>query len=145
VSDYNTPIRTLQQGSVLQIASGGTISVSAGGSIQNAGGMSAANVTATGTVSAGMLVIGGTVGKWAYGTATMTAGGSVFVNTGLTTVVSAAANTLAARAAVNAAGGTYVVQVDPARFANGSITLLSVAGGTVTPGGGNVTWMALGE
>jgi hypothetical protein len=145
MTDYNTPIRTLQGGSVLQIASGGTLQIDSGGSVQSSGGASYANVTAIGTLTAGMLVLGGTVGKWAYGTATMTAGGSVFVNTGLTTVVSAAANALAARAAVNAAGGTYTVQIDPARFANGSITLLSVAGGTVTPGGGNIAWIALGE
>lgn len=144
MSDYNTPVRLLQGGAVLQVASGGTISISAGGSVQNAGGASFADVTATGTVTAGVLSLGGTVGRWAFGTATMTAGGSVFVNTGLTTVVSAVSNALAARAAVNAAGGTYDVQVDPARFANGSITLLSVAGGTVTPGGGNVSWAAFG-
>lgn len=142
---YNTPVSHLQGGSVLEVASGGTILVQSGGSIQSSGGLAAANFSASGTVTAGQLLLGGTAGRWAFGTATMTAGGSVFINTGLTTVVSGAANALAARAAVNAAGGTYDVQVDPARFANGTLTLISVANGTVTPGGGNVSWTAFGN
>ena len=117
---YNVPVRTLQDGTTQQIASGGTLQVD------------------------GVFLLGGTALKAAYGTATITAGGSVFVNTGLTTVLSATANPIAARAAVNGAVGTYQVQVDNARWANGSITLISAASGTVTPGGGNVTWMAFG-
>jgi hypothetical protein len=141
---YDTKVRILQGGEVLEVASGGTINVLAGGSIQNAGGASYGDLTATGTLTGAFLALGGTTGRWAFGTATMTAGGSVFINAGLTTVVAATANALAARAAVNGAGGTYFVQVDPARFANGTVTLLSVANGTVTPGGGNVAWSAFG-
>ena len=117
---YNVPVRTLQGGSTLEVATGGTVQID------------------------GVLLLGGTAIKAAYGTATITAGGSVFVNTGLTTVVSAVGNPIRAAAAVNGAAGTYQVQIDNARFANGSITLLSVSGGTVTPGGGNVTWIAFG-
>lgn len=117
---YNVPVRTLQGGTTQQIASGGTLQVD------------------------GVFLLGGTALKAAYGTATITAGGSVFVNTGLTTVLSATSNPIVGAAAVNGAAGTYEVKIDSARWANGSITLLSVANGTITPGGGNVTWMAFG-
>lgn len=141
---YDTKVRTLQGGEVLEVASGGTINVLAGGSIQSAGGASYADVTAAGTLTGAFLALGGTTGRWAFGTATMTAGGSVIINTGLTTVVSAVGNAIVARGAVNAAAGTYFVQVDATRFGNGSIMLLSVANGTVTPGGGTVAWNAFG-
>jgi hypothetical protein len=95
--------------------------------------------TAAGTVS-----IGGVSGAWAFGTATMTAGGSVVVNTGLTTVIGATSNPLRAGTVLNGGMGTYAVQIDASRFANGSILLHSVAGGTITPGGGTVAWTAFG-
>lgn len=117
---YNVPVHIKQGGTTLEIDTGGTIQID------------------------GVLLLGGTAIKAAYGTTTITAGGSQFVNTGLTTVVAATANPIRALAAVNAAVGTYQVQVDSARFANGSITLISAAGGTVTPGGGTVGWIAFG-
>jgi hypothetical protein len=140
---YNTPIRTLQDGSVAETASKGTTLISSGGSLQVASGgavyLASGAHTAAGTVS-----IGGVSGAWAFGTATMTAGGSVVVNTGLTTVIGATSNPLRAGTVLNGGMGTYAVQIDASRFANGSILLHSVAGGTITPGGGTVAWTAFG-
>lgn len=136
---YNTPVYHLQQGSVLVVGASGTILVESGGSIQSSGG-----IALGGTLTVGVLALGGTAGRWAFGTTTMTAGGSAIVNTGLTTILSAVATPITAGTVINGGAGTYAIQQDAARYANGSAIFMSVAGGTVTPGGGTIAWAALG-
>lgn len=138
----NTAVRFLQQGSVLEVASGGTISVLAGGSIQNAGGQSVASLSATNASFAGTISIGGTAGRWAFGSATLT-NGSALVFTGLSQVVSAHVHPLGA-APGTAAGTASSFQIEASRFANGTIYALGLAGTFNFAGAGTVVWTAFG-
>lgn len=128
----NVPIQLLQGGTVLQVASGGTISVLAGGSIQNAGGQSFG-----GTIS-----IGGTAGRWAFGSATLDTG-TALVYTGLSQIVSVAVTPLKTSPGT-ATTSPSSFQVDPARFANGTFYALGLAGTFNYAGAGTFTWQAFG-
>lgn len=134
----NVPVRFLQGGSVLEVASGGSISILAGGSIQNAGGLSlGANAAFSGTVS-----IGGTAGRWAFGSATLD-NGTALVYTGLSQIVSVAATPLKTSPGT-ATTSPSSFQIDPARFANGTFYTLGLAGTFNYAGAGTFTWQALG-
>src|SRR5689334_13129552 len=132
----NTAVRFLQGGSVLEVASGGTVSVLAGGSIQNAGGQSIASLSATngtfGSMRAtdgtfpGTVSIGGTAGRWAFGSAALT-NGSALVFTGLSQIVAAHASPLGA-APGTGAGTPTSFQVEASRFANGTAFFLGLLG-----------------
>lgn len=135
----NVPVRILQGGSVLEVASGGSISILAGGSIQNAGGVAfgSAGVSFSGTVS-----IGGTAGRWAFGSATLDTG-TALVYTGLSQIVAVAATPLKTSPGT-ATTSPSSFQIDPARFANGTFYALGLAGTFNYAGAGTFTWQAFG-
>ena len=124
----------------MEVASGGTISILAGGSVQNAGGASfGAGATFAGTVS-----IGGTAGRWAFGSAVLTSG-TVMIYTGLSQVVSAAVSPLTAGINAGTGAGTATsFQYDFSRAANGSIFALGLTGTSAFTGAGTVTFHAFG-
>lgn len=138
----NVPVRHLQGGSVLEVASGGTISVLAGGSIQNAGGQSVASLSATNATFAGTVSIGGTSGRWAFGSAALD-GGTALVYTGLTTIVAAQASPIKASPGT-ATTSPSSFQIDASRFANGTFYALGLAGTFNYGGAGTFTWNAFG-
>ena len=158
----NVPVSLLQGGSVLNVASSGTLLVAAGGSIQNSGGMSAANLSATtfgataltatnGTFGsiratdgtfAGTISIGGTAGRWAFGSATLTSGTSQ-IYTGLAQIVSAHVHPIGASPGTGAGTATSF-SIEPSRFANGSIIALGLIGTFNFGGAGTVLWTAFG-
>ena len=153
----NVPIQILQGGSVLQVASGGTLNVLAGGSIQNAGGQSSSSssvtaftatngtfgsIRATDGTFAGTISIGGTIGRWAFGSATLDTG-TALVYTGLAQIVAVQA------IPIKASPGTATTapssfQIDASRFANGTFYALGLAGTFNYAGAGTFTWQALG-
>jgi hypothetical protein len=116
MSQYQTPNYMSQGGTTLTI--GGTV-----------------NVT-------GVLLLGGTAGRWAYGTLGLASGvGSV--QTGLTTVVAAWANVLSG--VQGGAGSMSSAVIDPANFANGSVIFRGLAGTLAFTGNnGTVAWAAFG-
>lgn len=133
----NVPIQILQGGSVLQVASGGTINILAGGSIQNAGG-----VSLSGNVSASSLTLGGTLGKWSFGTVGLTSGIGT-VATGLTRVLSANANTILGENQSN--GSAAFVLIDLSLSGAGSVIYrLGSVGGALWASGGTISWQAFG-
>jgi len=146
---YNTPVRILQGGSVLEVASGGTISILSGGSIQNAGGQSFAgsvivsgSLSVTGVAGAPALTLGGTYGKWSFGTVGIAAGVGTFA-TGLSRVLSANANPLLGEA--QGAGSAVFVLVDLSLSGAGSVIVrLGSVGGALWNAGGTVTYSAFG-
>ena len=138
----NTAVRFLQGGTVLEVASGGTISVLAGGSIQNAGGQSIASLTATNASFAGTVSIGGTAGRWAFGSTTLD-NGTQLIFTGLSQVVAAFASPLKTSPGT-ATTSPSSFQIDPARFGNGTIYALGLAGTFNYAGAGTITWSAFG-
>jgi hypothetical protein len=130
---YNVPVRILQGGSVLEVASGGTLSIASGGSIQNAGGQSfAGSVTVSGSLSvtgvagAPVITLGGTVGKWAFGTATLTSGVGTLGFPGFTRVMSANANIILGEA--SGLGSATSVHTDYTLAGAGSVIFRAVAG-----------------
>jgi len=149
MSDYNTPIKILQGGSVLQVASGGTISISAGGSIQNAGGQSSAgsqvfsgSVSVTGVIAAPVITLGGTIGKWAFGTTTLTSGVGTLGFPGFTRVMSANANIILGEA--SGLGSATSVHTDYTLAGAGSVIFRAVAG-TIGYGANiNIGYSAMG-
>jgi hypothetical protein len=116
MSQYQTPNYTTQNGTTTVI--GGTI-----------------NVT-------GVMLLGGTAARWAFGTLGLAAGvGSV--QTGLTTVVAAWANSLSG--VQGGAGSMSSAVIDPVNFANGSVIFRGLAGTLAFTGNnGTVAWAAFG-
>jgi hypothetical protein len=134
---YNTPVRILQGGSVLEVGPSGTINILSGGSIVNAGGQ--AN---SGNVSAATLTLGGTLGKWSFGTVGVASGVGTFA-TGLTRVISATANPLLGEA--QGAGSAVFVVLDLSLAGAGSvIARLGSVGGALWAAGGTLTYSAFG-
>src|SRR5687768_13744714 len=93
---YNTPIYHQQGGSVLTVGAGGTLQILAGGSLQNAGGQSnsgsqvfSGSVSVTGVIGAPAITLGGTIGKWSFGTAGLSSGLGTIGFPGFTRVLSA--------------------------------------------------------
>jgi hypothetical protein len=118
---YNTPVRTLQGGSVLEVVAGGTISV-----------------------NGGVLLLGGTAGRWAFGTAALTSG-TALVYTGLTTVVSANAAAITVGNNGTGAGTATSFQMDYSRAANGTVYFFGVTGTAAFTGAGTFAWQAFGN
>lgn len=111
---FNTPVRILQGGSVLEVVAGGTI-----------------------FLNGGQLNRDGTAARSAGGTVTIS-GGVGTIATGLTTVYGAAANPALAGV------GTYSgVNINYSLAAQGSIILYAL-GGTIAVAGGVTSWMAYG-
>lgn len=130
----NAGLKTLLSGGSFVIASGGSMQVAAGGAINVAG-------TSGFSAPAG-ITLGGTAGRWAFGTLGLASGvGSV--STGLTTVVSAWANSLSA--VQGGAGSMSSAVIDPVNFANGSVIFRGLAGTLAFTGSnGTVSWAAFG-
>lgn len=183
----NTPVRLLQGGSVLEVATAGSVSIASGGSIQvasggvlnvasggsyvNAGEQAVTgrttiadggsiqvasggliNVAAGGSVrvpsggfnAAGTVSIGGTVGRWAFGSATLTSG-TAHVFTGLTQVVAAQATPVTGGINAGTGAGTATgFQLDLSRAANGTAIFLGVTGTSAFTGAGTITFQAFG-
>lgn len=110
----NVPVRLLQGGSTqevaasgsivvksagsVQVESGGVINVAAGGSFINAGGqafsgsvVASGSLSVTGVVAAPAITLGGTFGRWAFGTVGLTSGVGT-ITTGLNRTIAAGAN-----------------------------------------------------
>lgn len=147
---YNTPVRLLQGGSVVEVASSGTINVLAGGSMVNAGASTSSgsvtvsgSLSVTGVIGAPAITLGGTAGRWAFGTLGLASGvGSV--QTGLTTVVAATATSLSG--VQGGLGSMSSVVIDPVNFANGSVIFRGLSGSLAFTGSnGTVAWMAFGN
>lgn len=138
---FNTPVRHLQGGSVLEVASSGTVKFAAGGSIQ--GPVALESVNAADGTFAGTISLGGTVGRWAFGSATL-ASGTALVYTGLSQIVDAGASYLAPLSAGTGAGSATSFQVNPSRFANGTAYFLGLTGTSAFTGAGTITWRAFG-
>ncbi len=146
---YNTPVRHLQGGSVLEVGPGGTISVLAGGSIQNAGGNSnsgsvtfSGSVSITGVIGAPAITLGGTAGRWAFGTAGLASGVGT-VATGLPNIVSAGGWSVSG--VQGGLGSMSSVVVDNSLFSVGSIIFRGLAGTLAFTGSnGTINWFAIG-
>ena len=146
---YNTPVRHLQGGSVLEVGPGGTISVLAGGSIQNAGGNSnsgsvtfSGSVSVTGVIGAPAITLGGTAGRWAFGTVGLASGVGT-VATGITTVVSAGGWSVSG--VQGGLGSMSSVVIDNSLFGSGSIIFRGLAGTLAFTGSnGKINWVAFG-
>ena len=162
---YNVPVRHLQGGSVveatsggtvlissggsLQVASGGVINVAAGGSIVNAGGQAFAgsttfsgSVSITGVVGAPAITLGGTAGRWSFGTVGLASGVGT-IATGMTTVVSAGGWSVSG--VQGGAGSMSSVVIDNSLFSTGSVIFRGLAGTLAFTGSnGTVNWFAIG-
>jgi hypothetical protein len=130
---YNTPVRLLQGGSVLEVGPGGTVNVLAGGSVQNAGGQAfSGSVTFTGSaaftgvIAAPSIILGGTVGKWAFGTTTLTSGVGTLGFPGFTRVMGVTANVILGEA--SGLGSPTSVHTDYTLAGAGSVIFRAVAG-----------------
>lgn len=143
MANENVPVRFLQGGSVLEVASGGTVSILSGGSIQNAGGQSVANLTATTLTVTNPITLGGTAGRWAFGTVGLASGVGT-IATGLTTVVSAGGWSVSG--VQGGAGSMSSVVVDNSLFASGSVIFRGLAGTLAFTGNnGTINWFAMGQ
>lgn len=162
---YNVPVRHLQGGSVLevassgtalissggslQVASGGVFQVAAGGSVQNAGAQVlsgsvtvSGSLSVTGVLAAPAFTLGGTLGRWSYGTSALTSGVGT-VATGLTRVFAANANTILGEA--QSAGSASHVMLDLSLSGAGSVIYrLGSVGGGVWAANGTISWQAMG-
>lgn len=146
---YNTPVQILQGGSVLQIAAGGTFLILPGGSAQNTGATSnsgsvtySGSVSITGVIAAPAITLGGTLGRWAFGTTGLTAGVGT-VATGMTRLTAANANVVLNE--VQGIGSAAFVYVDLSLAGAGSaIFRLGSLGGALWAANGTVSWQAHG-
>ena len=144
----NVPVRFLQGGSVLEVASGGSISILAGGSIQNAGGQAfsgsvtiSGSLSVTGPLGAPNITIGGTLGRWAFGTVGLTSGLGT-IATGLTRVISANAAGLLGEAPNG--GSVHWVLADLSLSGAGSVILRAGSANGQFGANCTVAWQAFG-
>ncbi len=166
---YNTPVRHLQMGSVLEVGPSGTISILAGGSLVNAGASSLAgnttiasggsltvasggsiqvasgggvSVAAVGGFSAPAgITLGGTPGRWAYGTVGLASGVGT-VATGLTAVISVQSNVISG---VQGGLGSMSSAVADLSLA-GSVIFRGLSGSLAFTGSnGTIAWLAFGN
>jgi hypothetical protein len=145
---YNTPVSILQGGSVINVGPSGTLNILAGGSIQNAGGQSfsgsvsfSGSAAFTGPVGAPNLALGGTLGRWAFGTAGLTSALGT-IATGLTRVIAATGNVISGQP--SGAGSTTSVQVDLSLAGAGSVIFRTSIGTLPAVVDGTISWMAFG-
>jgi len=124
------------------VLTGGTLLVNSGGSVQVASGGAVSVAAATGFSAPAGITLGGTAGKWAFGTLGLASGvGSVQTN--LTTVISAGGWSLSG--VQGGAGSMSSVVIDPINFANGSVIFRGLAGTLAFTGNnGTVAWFAMG-
>ena len=148
---YNVPVRHLQGGSVLQVASSGTIDVQSGGSIQiesgaviqiAPGGSFIGNGVSIGTPVFTVITLGGTTAKWAFGTVGITSGVGTIGVPGFTRILSASANPVLGEAP--GLGSFTTLMVDLSLSGSGSIIFHAGAGTLPYTNNGTVSWMAFG-
>lgn len=123
----NVPVSVLQGGSVLDVGASGTINVASGGSIQVASG-AVINIASGGSLTGNgvnltapvvsNITIGGTLGRWAFGTVGVTTGLGT-IATGLTRVTSAVAVPILGEAPN--IGSAHWVLADLSLSASGSV------------------------
>lgn len=144
---YNVPNTQQQGGSLWQIGNGGSLNIASGGALTIAAGGSFVpgnNAINTPGASFGSITIGGTSGRWAFGSAALTSG-TVMVYTGLSQVVDAGATPITAGINAGTGAGTATsFQIDLSRAANGSVFFLSLTGTLAFTGAGTITWRAFG-
>ena len=146
---YNTPVRVLQGGSTLEVGPSGTVSILAGGSIVNAGANAnsgsvtfSGSVSVTGVIGAPSITLGGTAGRWAFGTAGLASGVGT-IATGLANVVSAGGWSVSG--VQGGAGSMSSVVVDNSLFSSGSVIFRGLAGTLAFTGSnGTINWFAIG-
>ena len=140
---YNTPVRLLQGGSTQEVGPSGTISIVSGGSIQVASG-AIINVASGGTLNvAGAFQVGGTAGRFAFGTAGLASGVGT-IATGLTTIVSVSANVISG--VQGGAGSMSSAVYDDSLRASGSAIFRGLAGTLAFTGNnGTIAWIAFGN
>ena len=128
---YNTPVRILQGGSVLEVGPSGTISILSGGSFVNAGGQSVSGVQSI--ASGGTLVIAAGGSVQGAATSGVTLAGSVTVSGSLsvTGVVAAPAITLGGTQG-RWAFGTVGLASGVGTIATGLTTVVSAGGWSVS-------------
>lgn len=145
---YNTRVRLLQGGSQITVADSGTIVLHSGGSIQVESGAQI-NVAVGGSVVnngaqvfTGAVSIGGTAGRWAFGTAGLASGVGT-IATGLGTVVSAWANVISG--VQGGAGSMSSAVYDESLRGSGSVIFRGLAGTLAFTGNnGTIAWGAFG-
>lgn len=137
----------LQGGSVWVVGASGTLDAGAAGSVS----LPASVLFTTGTVVQfratdgtfpGTISIGGTVGRWAFGSAALDTG-TALIYTGLSQIVSVSASPLKASPGT-ATTAPSSFQIDPSRFANGTFYALGLQGTFNYGGNGTVVWQAFG-
>jgi len=140
---------SVASGGIINVLSGGTLNVLAGGSIQNAGGNSnsgsqvfSGSVSVTGVIGAPAITLGGTIGKWAFGTTSLASAVGTLGIPGFTRVFAATANSILGEA--SGAGSTTTVQIDLSLAAAGSIIFHTSIGTLPAVVGGTVSWAAFG-
>lgn len=129
-------------GGVIAIASGGSVRVASGGAIDIASGgsLTGNGVSLTAPVF-NIITLGGTLGKWAFGTTGFT-GGVGTLATGLGTVKAFTGNPILGEA--SGLGSISSFQIDLSLANTGSVIFRGVAG-TLTPNlGGTISWSAFG-
>ncbi len=163
-------VQTVASGGTLLVASGGSVQVAAGGQINNAGTIAGAGLTevqsggtllvssggsvqvpsggviraaaATGLSAPAGMLMNGTVGKWAFGTATLTSGVGTLGIVGFTRVMSVNANVILGEA--SGLGSPTSVHTDYTLSGAGSIILRAVAGTIGYGANVNVGYQAFG-
>ncbi len=142
---------TVDSGGRIEVLSGGTSRVATGGSIQVESGASF-NIAAGGSFTGNgvsltapvfnIMTLGGTIGKWAFGTQPLTSGVGTIGIPGFTRVFAATANEILGEA--SGAGSTTTVQIDLTLSGAGSIIFHTSIGTLPAAVGGTVSWMAFG-
>ena len=139
----------LQGGSQWVIGASGTLTIDAGGSIVNNGAQAnsgsvvfSGSVSVTGVIGAPAITLGGTAGRWAFGTVGLASGVGT-VATGLANVVSAGGWSVSG--VQGGAGSMSSVVVDNSLFGSGSIIFRGLAGTLAFTGSnGTINWFAIG-
>jgi hypothetical protein len=137
----NVPIQILQQGSVLNVATGGTALIASGGSVQIASGANMNVAAATGLTFQAGISNGGTTGRWSFGTVGLTSGVGT-VATGLNRVISAFGNPVSADPP--GLGSFTTVVIDLSLSAAGSVIFRGGVGSLPYTNNGTLAWAAWG-
>jgi len=147
VSDEGT--LTIATGGTLQVDSGGIINIAAGGSLVNAGGQAfsgsvtfSGSASFTGPIAAPSITLGGTIGKWAYGTVALTAGLGTLGIPGFTRVFAASANAVLGEAPN--IGSVHWVLCDYSLAGAGSVIFRAGSANGQFGAGATVSYIAIG-
>lgn len=117
---------TIAGAGLWEVQSGGTLLVSSGGSVQIPSGGQLRAAAATGISAPAGILMNGTVGKWAFGTLSLTSGVGTLGVVGFTRVMAATANAILGEASGN--GSATGVHVDLTLSGAGSVIFRALAG-----------------